>query len=149
VAKNNKRHLGPSFNTSLPPRGPRVDVPVESVSETRPVWRIGLMDMDGPWGWGTLDAEQVRQILERLRCFETMKWREIENTPSCGSMELNTMCADAKERLTEIRRDDIDSLFKLRVTKSARVWGVRSGSVFEVLWWDPEHSVYPMNIADN
>jgi hypothetical protein len=151
VAKNNnnKPHLRPSFNATLPPRGPRVDAPVDDVKDTRPSWRIGQMDMEGPWGWGGVGPGEIRQILDRLRSFESMKWGEIENTPSCGLMDVSVTCTDAKRRLEEIRLDDVDVLFKLRVGKRERVWGVRTAHVFEVLWWDPDHTVYPMNVTDN
>ena len=40
--------------------------------------------------------------------------------------------------------DDVDELYQLRVTGAERVWGIRSGPLLRLLWWDPNHEVYPV-----
>lgn len=91
----------------------------------------------------------MRRILDRLKAFESMKWKEIDRTKSCGLMEVSAICKEAKDRLIETNREEFGTLYKLRVDQRGRVWGVRLLDVFHVLWWDPDHGVYPMNIADN
>jgi hypothetical protein len=29
------------------------------------------------------------------------------------------------------------------------VWGLKGSNGIYLLWWDPMHTVYPMNITDN
>lgn len=55
----------------------------------------------------------------------------------------------ARDRLMQLGFDDFDSLLSLRVTKTERIWGVKATNGISLLWWDPEHTVYPMNIANN
>jgi hypothetical protein len=133
------------------PKGnePRLGERVDDVKTLRPVWRLGLMDMTGGWGWRNATPEDLHQVWARLKCFESMTWGEIERSPSCGSMGVEGICEGARERLVAISRDDIDTLYKLRVTSAGRIWGIRNQHVFELLWWDPGHTVYPMNLADN
>lgn len=107
------------------------------------------MDLDGPYGWKSATPLELVQIFERLREFERLTWAEIEQQKSCGPMEPEVICKEAQERLATIGLDTVGALFKLRVDKKARVWGYRHEHVFFVVWWDPEHKVYPMNIADN
>jgi hypothetical protein len=51
----------------------------------------------------------------------------------------------ALRRLQELQLDDEDGLCELRIKGAARVWGFRRGNVIHVLWWDPEHTVFPGN----
>jgi|GEM_PF-4439312 len=44
---------------------------------------------------------------------------------------------------------EYDEVLSLRVTKAERVWGLKAPVGIDLLWWDPAHSVYPMNVADN
>jgi hypothetical protein len=146
----NKPHLQSTFADQLRAKsGPRISEPVEAVARQRPMWRIGSLDVEGPWGWHDASGDHLRQILDRLKCFETMTWSEIENAKSCGTIEIAAVCPEAQSRLVELRRDDVDVLYKLRVTSAGRVWGIKTGAVLELLWWDPDHTVYPMNTADN
>ena len=36
-----------------------------------------------------------------------------------------------------------DDLFRFRITGEQRLWGFRSNRMFHVIWWDPNHQVYP------
>lgn len=129
---------------------PRVEAdPERSIHASNPRWSFARVDGQGKWGWHQLDTQHVVDMLKRLAAFETMTWGEIERTPSCGSIEVSAVCSEAQARLRAIGMDQVDALFKLRITQARRVWGVRRGTTFLVLWWDPEHSVYPMNIANN
>lgn len=55
----------------------------------------------------------------------------------------------ARDRLMQLGFDDFDSLLSLRVTQTERIWGVKAANGISLLWWDPEHTVYPMNITNN
>lgn len=96
-----------------------------------------------------MDSNSLANIHDRLTAFERMTWAEVDKVKSCGPMSVNEMDKVAQERLAEIGRDEYDELYKLRIGKAARLWGVRSQHVFHILWWDPDHLVYPINITDN
>lgn len=63
-------------------------------------------------------------------------------------MPVAELCKEARERLEEIA-SDVDELMSLRIDKTARVFGIMDGPVCLIVFWNPEHQVYPMNIADN
>lgn len=107
------------------------------------------MDLEGPFGWKRANAQDFQQIFDRLKSFETMTWQAIDQTKSCGFMPVEQMSKEAQDRLEETGRDEYDALYKLRITQKGRLWGVRMEQVLHLLWWDPEHLVYPMNIKDN
>jgi hypothetical protein len=57
-------------------------------------------------------------------------------------MDVGLLEKDARDRLVELRLDDLDELWSLRLSAQERVWGVITLNVFSLLWWDPEHTVY-------
>ncbi len=60
-------------------------------------------------------------------------------------MEIAKLSAEARQRLVELRQDDVDELFSLRMTGRRRVWGFREANVLRFLWWDPDHQVCPVD----
>jgi hypothetical protein len=38
-------------------------------------------------------------------------------------------------------------MFRFRLGGKARLWGFRSERIFHVVWWDPDHRVYPTEPA--
>lgn len=144
-------HKKPSA-LSLPPsaKKPRAELTPDQLKGLSPSWQFGSADMAGQWGWQSLPRESFDLILARLKSYESQTWAEIigDRNNSCGPMATESICAEAKARLEAIRQADTDSLFKLRVTQKGRVWGIKEGPVLKILWWDPEHTVYPVEMRN-
>lgn len=115
------------------------------MDDNRPVWRFGLVDWDGPFGWSRLDPAAVRDVHQKLTSYEGQRWGEIKGSRNnhCGSMEIDKLSPEARARLEEIRLDDTAHLFKLNCGGPARIWGIADRNMLQILWWDPEHKVYP------
>ena len=111
-------------------------------------WKMSVIDLNGPWGWSEVSGRELLIITKRLKELEVMNLSEIEAT---GSHEIpkDKICGAAQARLAQIHQDDTDLLFSIRVMKRKRAWGIRDGNVVKLIWWDPDHTVYPMNIANN
>ncbi|MCP4154853.1 MAG: hypothetical protein GY757_44435 [bacterium] len=106
------------------------------------------MDAEGPWGWGNIQSkDSLIDIIRKLQDFETMTWGEIDNKKSCHLTFIEKIDKHAKERLGEIQIDAESQrvLYQLRLTGKERVWGIRELDAFYIVWWDPEHKVYPVN----
>jgi hypothetical protein len=137
-------------DTSKNPKVDPYNIP-ESVMNKRPAWRLGMMDIDGEWGWGKLDSrESVVEIQKMLRDFESMTWAEIERKKGQSGknnhpMPVQNICKEARKRLKEIELDDIDVLYSIRLSNAHRVWGKRDNEAFYILWWDPAHTVCPVS----
>lgn len=113
--------------------------------EGRPLaWRFSGRDGGGPYSWDALsDPSKFKVVLERLHEFETKQWAEIL-AAGCHPIEVGRLCKDAQTRLGEIERDDLDDLMAFRISGPERVWAIREQNIMRVLWWDPEHQVYPV-----
>jgi hypothetical protein len=108
-------------------------------------WRFSTADRGGPFAWPTLeDASSYKSVSERLHQFETMTEADIAQSGS-HAVEISSLSKDARDRLTQIKLDDLDELFSFRIDGPTRVWCRPLGSLMLVLWWDPEHLVCPSN----
>ncbi len=118
-------------------------------SHERVSWRFGDAELDGPWSWTRLRAEHVDGLRSKLAEIEKLTWSEATNGGyPMKSCRLGSAPRDLLRRLDEIERDDIDCLFEIRLDGTTRVWGARRGNVFHVLWWDPDHEVWPSRLRN-
>ncbi len=118
----------------------------------KPSWQFHKCDKDHPdWGWDLLRADEFVDILTKQLChFETMTWDEILKASggrnqgnNHHNIEIDKCCKDAQNRLMQLKLDDIDQLFSLRLTGKFRLWGIKEGQVLRFIWIDKEHTVYP------
>jgi hypothetical protein len=116
--------------------------------EVKPVWRVHRMDFGGPWCWRRMDHPTLDRVHSRLAAFESMTFGEIEGKKH-HQIPVEQLGGAAQSRLHQLGLDDYDALLSLRITRAERVWGVKTVAGVDLLWWDPDHTVYPMNITDN
>jgi hypothetical protein len=90
-----------------------------------------------------LDAESIQGLVEKLKSAESMTWQEHVSSGRSHNVETHKLCDGARRRLRDIELDDLEGLFSLRLTGKERIWGIRTGGVLRVMWWDPEHQVCP------
>lgn len=117
----------------------------DDYGKRKPVWKFSIMDFDGPFGCGQITAAKIKEIHRKLCAFETMAWNEIERNGQSHFMPPSIISKTAQSRLAEINQDDADNLFSLRLTGTERIWGIRDRHVYKILWWDPDHKVYPVS----
>ena len=79
-----------------------------------------------------------------------MTWKDILNAPNARNhfIQVSALGKPARDRVEALGLD-VDELMSLRVSQKQRIFGVMVEEVCQLLFWDPEHQVYPMNIADN
>jgi len=119
---------------------PRVAKPPD-LSGRYPLWSFAIVDVGGPWCFRCLPSRELPSVLARLGQFEGMTWTQIEQGTGSHFVSCGRLVRNATKRLQELRYDDIDQLFSLRIKGKPRIWGIRAGSVLRILWWDPEHEV--------
>lgn len=106
-----------------------------------PSWRFSTVDRDGPFPW-PVGTDVELEILQKLRQFDTMRWKEIEG-PDHHAIERHKLSKDAQDRLAKIKQDDVDEIFSFHFSGKPRIIGIRDRNVVRLLWWDPEHGVCP------
>lgn len=102
------------------------------------------MDLSGPFGWDKcLSHEKFLEILTKKKQFEGMSHTELSETGS-HAIESFRLSKEARDRLIALKLDDQDEVFSLRLTGKNRVFCIKDGGVMRILWWDPDHQVYPV-----
>ena len=126
-----------------PSKKPRIDSTLKNPMDQNPVWQVGILDVDGPWGWNTIEKELFfKNILPKVINFETMFWKEILKRYN-HEVQVSEISPKAQMRLTQLDLDNTESLVSLRLSGSERIWGIRVDNILQILWWDPNHQVYP------
>ena len=104
------------------------------------------MDRDSHWNCMAMSHELFwDDIWTKLKEFERWNWSDFGRSKN-HYIPVDVLSKEAQQRLCEIEQDDIDGLFELRISKQERIFGIKDGLVFRVLWWDPKHTVYQMDI---
>lgn len=114
----------------------------QTTHHCNPELRAGQMDMDGPWGWNKFDPLLLQNLFHKIFDSQKLTWQILRENGS-HLVQVGDLCAKAQKRLFELSKDDCDELFSLRVTGRQRIWGIKDGNIFWLLWWDPNHEVCP------
>jgi len=125
------------------------ELPGASNSSDRICWRFTHVDHDGPWSFASLDADGWRGLLGQLTQFETMTIAELFHRgdyPGKGYEPAALPDPRAARRLEAMRLSDQTRIWALRTQGRPRLWGFLVDNVFHVVWWDPEHEVWPSQL---
>lgn len=118
-----------------------------------------MIDLDvGPdsgcdWQWGP-SSSVWKDLIGTLAELSEKTWSDIESERTGGhnrhrknhSMEVASLPKPAQNRISVHFGDEApDTLFRFRLSGRKRLWGVRDGAIFHLLWYDEEHRVYPVD----
>ena len=124
----------------------RISVDPADANKSNPVWSITIFDVDGPWGRERIEQSETlwSDIFPKLKNYESMTWGDIlKDKTRNHSVTVDQLIKAARQRLDELKQNDVDELFRFRLSGQQRVWGIRDGRVFKILWWDPHHEIAP------
>lgn len=112
------------------------------------------------WTWGrernwcspTHGSESACAVRSLMIEMSALYWHEIHGQTTGGkdrhykhhTQSWDSLCAEAQERWLDLGRSE-DELFRFRAGGKERLWGFRAGHVFYVVWWDPDHRIYPVD----
>lgn len=113
--------------------------------DSNPSWQIGALQVHGPFGWGDIGEKKLLEIREKLASLETITWREIliKGKKQHHMIRVAALPKENQKRLRETGQHDIDRLVSLRMSGRERVFGILNKASLRLLWWDPDHQVYP------
>ena len=119
-------------------------LPGSGNSDQRISWRFQHFDWEGPWAFA--DLTDFREVEGQLRQFET---RTINELFYCGKEPGKRYeVARLPERKALVRLEalslaDQDEICRLRLSNTKRLYGFLVGTVFHIVFWDPEHQIWP------
>lgn len=102
-------------------------------------WRIDGADCDCD-GLG---------MLRFLKSMESRHWNDVHRARRRDHpIPLSSLERAARDRLAELRMDDLDELWSFHLDQIGRVWGYRFEHELRLLWLDMDHQVYRVDIQD-
>lgn len=121
----------------------------ENRNDRRIVFRFDCVDLeeDCPWSMAEMSPGDHRLVLEKLKQFETCSLGEIMS----GAFSEFTIYSNFSEcpnpepigRLGRYYDRQGDSLARFRLGGTQRLYGFLIDHEFHVLWWDPNHEIWP------
>src|SRR5207253_5179337 len=116
-----------------------------SYDSERPGWQLSQADRQGRWAVRLDDEAVIATLYRALHDFDSCSWAELQRgaDPRAKQIDVERLCKAARDRLVVLGLDGEEVLWELRVSGTRRIWGMRQKATFRVLWWDPDHTVYP------
>ena len=109
---------------------------------------------DELFGWHLLDEAWARRVLDFLREVSSSTWMEVRAQLGSGKyakhrlhhdQEASRLTERAQQRLVQFYSHMGGEMFRFRITDLARLWGFVVDGTFYIIWWDPDHKVYPLD----
>lgn len=147
-SRNPYKHGGtPKVDGPVPQPGkvPRIAQHEDPDTNQRKIrFVFDMVDHDGLWAPHLPEQSLIQELFERFAELEGMTWGEAQRAPDFFKTEDIGGCPNTavQKRLME-EYQGLDSLGRFRVGGKKRLWGVRDAHEFHVIWWDPEHEVWP------
>lgn len=122
-----------------------------SYYDMTPIWSFKYFDNDyNKWNFANVEDLNT-MIISKLKHFEGMPWGDIikanggRNHGNNNHFEnISDLIPEAQKRWRELKLDEYDSIFSLRLTGVQRLYGILTNGVFKIVWFDQKHEIYPM-----
>jgi hypothetical protein len=124
---------------------PKIAEDPQAYSNMKACWRVRAIRLSSPYGWHELTLEELGEIQQKLAMFESMTWNEIFviARKQNHAIPVSKLRCSIARKWMERNMPDQDTLWTLRLSGAERVWGVLSGGAYQVIFWDPEHLIFP------
>lgn len=104
------------------------------------------MDKNGPFGFSNKKQQLLWATLQpQMKNITTMTFDEVMIGGEDHPIPRSSLSRKAEKRLNKIGEYDLEELFSLRFGNLIRVYGIREGNVFKILWLDSKHKICPTN----
>ena len=109
-------------------------------------------DYSAPWSVSSDRKPSVDSVFQNLRGCEELLWSAVvqasggkKHGTNSHYMPISALSKEAIRRARSINLDE-DELFSLRLQNTVRLWGIieQKTGCFYIIWFDPEHKVYPV-----
>lgn len=118
-----------------------------------PVWRFDKLDRGGKFAFD-LNREDFehKHFLDKMISYSRLSWQEIKRQTHDKSgksknhfIPADELSKEAQERIKILHLEEYsDSIFSFAFLNKLRIFGYRENEYFYVLWYDPNHEIYPV-----
>ena len=131
----------------------RKQVQLQQVASGKPHFRFEKIDRNGKFAFDLSRKDfKADLFLDKMMMYSCMTWVDIsKQTHDRGKSKhhyldnVERLSKDARDRLKALDIEDMaGDLFSFAFTNMLRIVGLRLDDNFYVLWYDPNHEVYPV-----
>ena len=114
-------------------------------ADSFPCWRLDQVDPGFPDARTHVTADWLAAMAQHLARYEQLTWTSIEDGSRTKCHDVIPISRDeVLARIVHLGLPEETLLFQLgEPRRPERVFGIRAKSEFSILWWDPEHRVFP------
>lgn len=112
-------------------------------------FRFNRVDIGSDWCLTDIDKSDHEDLIRFMPDMESMKLNEV--VPSrCKREDVagKSPNTDAQMRAQGQFPDDHDNIYVLHMTGTKRLWGLLYDNEFSVIWWDPDHQIWPSSLKN-
>lgn len=137
-----------SFGTSVPSQRSFGTTDPGNAMQQHPSWNFIACDTEPSVKWSFCKERLTDTfwdtIFPKLQNFETMTLSDIfvQGKKQNHGIDFDSLSALARSRLDELHIE-AEALHSLRLGGTLRLYGILTGSVFSVIWYDDEHGDNP------
>lgn len=137
--KKPKRNI--KINTKKEVRGGK-KFEKESERNRKISWQFSIMDIKAKWTTKDIEKDFFwKSMFGKIKSYESQTLAEFNMPLHNHRIPKSNICTEARNRLIEINQDDVDELYSIDFNSSKRLWGILDGTVYKILWWDPNHEI--------
>ena len=124
--------------------------------EPRCSWRLGTLRTDYPkqGGWGAIQPADLKLIINTLAYCDKTPWLTLKSARSSqiggiAIYDVENIGGKFEKKARRLLRGlnegiGIERVTRIRLGGKKRLWAIHHpDNTLDILWWDPDHKVYP------
>ncbi len=104
-------------------------------------WGLKRLDLACDWSWRNLDGQHIEQVHDELVSLEGRTLSELLRERKVKDIPVGHLKPAPSARLKQLRLEEAEVLWELRLPNKWRAWGLVEKAVFYFLWWDEDEAV--------
>ena len=104
-------------------------------------WGLKRLDLNCEWSWRKLDGQHLDRVHSELVSLEGRTLFDLLREGKVKDIPVDHLKPDPAARLKQLRLEEAEVLWELRLPNKWRAWGLVDGAVFYFLWWDEDEEI--------
>ena len=105
---------------------------------------FSIVERHGKYGFEKLFCkEKLWEIIDKTKEMEKLTWEQLGQNGS-HNVSTENFCKEARQELRRIGLGDLEEMYSLRFSAKERIYGLKENRVLKIMWWDPNHAIYPV-----